>query len=335
MGVMTPKPIIAIVGATGLIGSDIIALLEERKVSSSEIRLFASADSAGEFYRIGGIEATVEVLEDEVPSKIDLAIFALSPELARKFAPKFTKNGIIVIDTSTAFRADEQIPLVTAGVNSVPREAKIIACPNPAAVQLAPVLKLLDGIAGIKRLVISTYHPVSSAGKTALDELWAQTRAVFNQTQMPNEAFQNQIAFNCIPQTDVFHDSGYTREELAIGGELRRILKPAEFSASVTTVRIPVFHGLSMTVNAELKSDLNPLDFSAELRQLSGIAVSEEATEFPMPLDVAGSDEVHVGRIRHDASVVHGLDFWVVADCVRRGSALNAVQIAEQLIRSE
>jgi aspartate-semialdehyde dehydrogenase len=226
------------------------------------------------------------------------------------------------------------IPLVVPEVNisSVTPDTKIIANPNCSTIQLVPVLQVIHELAGLKHVVVSTYQSVSGAGKNALDELWGQTIAICNQQQMPQEAFQHQIAFNCIPQIDVILDDGFTKEEYKIINESRKILGQPDLRITATAVRVPVFFGHAESVFVETERELSPQAAIKAMAQKAGVVVHAAMDEYPMQIDIAGQDEIHVGRIRRDTSVTNGLSFWVVADNVRKGAALNAVQILEKLL---
>jgi aspartate-semialdehyde dehydrogenase len=330
----TPRkpPVIAIVGATGLVGNEMLVVLEERKLPIAEVRLFASQDSVGEVYKFREDEIAVKLLEEDSFEGVDIALFATSAELSAKFVPLATKAGAIAIDNSSHFRMSPDVPLVVPEVNfEAARGKKIIANPNCSTIQLVPVLKALHDLAGLQHVVVSTYQSVSGAGKAALDELWSQSIAVFNQSEMTHEAFQHQIAFNCIPQIDVFLENGFTKEEYKIINESRKILGIADLRITATAVRVPVFYSHAESVFVETDRPITP-DIAAEkLATVSGVTVHTTPEEYPMQLDVAGTDDIHVGRIRRDESVKHGLSLWIVADNVRKGAALNAVQIAERL----
>jgi aspartate-semialdehyde dehydrogenase len=226
------------------------------------------------------------------------------------------------------------IPLVVPEVNlhEVTERTKIIANPNCSTIQLVPVLHAIHELAGLKHVVVSTYQSVSGAGKIALDELWSQTIAICNQQEMPMEAFQHQIAFNCIPQIDVILEDGYTKEEYKIINESRKILGMPSLRITATAVRVPVFFGHAESVFVETERAVEPDALVKELSARSGIVVHAAMDEYPMQIDIAGQDDIHVGRVRRDPSVEHGLSLWVVADNVRKGAALNAVQIMEKLI---
>lgn len=326
------NPVIAIVGATGLVGNEMLVVLEERKLPIAEVRLFASQDSVGEVYKFRQDEVSVKLLEEDSFEGVDIALFATSAELSAKFVPLAVKAGAIAIDNSSNFRMSSDVPLVVPEVNfESARGKKIIANPNCSTIQLVPVLQAIHEIAGLKHVVVSTYQSVSGAGKAALDELWSQSIAVFNQSEMTHEAFQHQIAFNCIPQIDVLMDNGFTKEEYKIINESRKILGIPDLKITATAVRVPVFYSHAESVFVETERPITPEGLCEKLSKCPGVAVHATPEEYPMQLEVAGTDDIHVGRIRRDESVPHGLSLWIVADNVRKGAALNAVQIAERL----
>lgn len=326
------NPVVAIVGATGLVGNEMLVVLEERKLPVKEVRLFASQDSVGEVYKFREDEIAVKLLEEDSFEGVDIALFGTSAELSAKFVPLAVKAGAIAIDNSSHFRMSSDVPLVVPEVNFDAVQGKrIIANPNCSTIQLVPVLKAIHQIAGLKHVVVSTYQSVSGAGKAALDELWSQTLAVFNQQEMTHEAFQHQIAFNCIPQIDVVLENGFTKEEYKIINESRKILGIPDLRITATAVRVPVFYSHAESVFVETERSITTEAFVAAASKVPGITVHASSDEYPMQIDVAGNDEIHVGRIRKDESVPNGLSLWIVADNVRKGAALNAVQIAERL----
>ncbi len=332
MTATTKTPVIAIVGATGLVGNEMLVVLEERKLPVAEVRLFASQDSVGEVYKFREDEIAVRLLEEDSFEGVDIALFATSAELSAKFVPLATKAGAIAIDNSSHFRMSSDVPLVVSEVNfEDARGKKIIANPNCSTIQLVPVLKAIHELAGLKHVVVSTYQSVSGAGKAALDELWGQSVAIFNQTEMTHEAFQHQIAFNCIPQIDVFMENGFTKEEYKIINESRKILGIPDLRITATAVRVPVFYSHAESVFVETERPITVEQLGEQLSKTQGIVVHTTPEEYPMQLDVSGTDDIHVGRLRKDDSVEHGLSMWIVADNVRKGAALNAVQIAERL----
>ena len=328
------SPVIAIVGATGLVGGEMLVVAEERKIPCGEIRLFASKDSVGEVYKFRDQEVEVQELTEASFEGVDYALFGTSGELAAKFVPCAVKAGAVAIDNSSHFRMSPEVPLVVPEVNMDVVTAKdpIIANPNCSTIQLVPVLAAIHRVAGLKHVVVSTYQSVSGAGKDALDELWGQTVAICNQQEMPMEAFQHQIAFNCIPQIDVILDNGFTKEEYKIINESKKILRLPELRITATAVRVPVFYSHAESVHVETERAVSVEEIHAELQKVPGVVVHASFDEYPMQIDVAGTDDIHVGRIRVDPSVPHGVSLWIVADNVRKGAALNAVQILEKLI---
>lgn len=326
------KYVVAIAGATGLVGQEMLSCLEHSKLGISEVRLLASADSAGELYKFRGDEAQIRELQPNSFEGCDYALFATSAELSAKFVPAAVESGAIAIDNSSHFRLDPKVPLIVPEVNLAALGTnRVIANPNCSTIQLVPVLQALHAAAGLKRVVVSTYQSVSGAGKAALDELWSQTLSIFNQRDFTPEAFMHQIAFNCIPQIDVMRDDGYSREEYKIIHESRKILGMPALRITATAVRVPVLHSHAESVNIEFERDISIADAVAHLTGKPGIAVYPEWTDYPMQLAATGTDEIHVGRIRRDESVPFGLNLWIVADNIRKGAALNAVQILEAI----
>lgn len=330
----TNPPTIAIVGATGLVGNELLVVLEERKLPVASLRLLASKDSVGEVYRFRDDEVVVEELTEGSFDGVDIALFAASAELSATFVPKAVAAGATVIDTSPFFRLQTDVPLVVPDVNvaAVQGGDKLIANPAASVIQLAPVLHAINEIAGLEHVVVSTYQSVSGAGKDALDELWAQSLAVFNQTEMPQEVFQHQVAFNCIPHIDLILENGFSKEETRIIEESKKILGLPNLRITATAVRVPVFYGDGASVFVETKRRISQEDILTRLAATSGITLHPVQDEFPMQIDVAGSNDIHVGRIRRDPSVENGISFWTVADNVRRGAAVNVVQIVERLV---
>ncbi|MBX7145252.1 MAG: aspartate-semialdehyde dehydrogenase [Oligoflexia bacterium] len=331
---MKSKPVIAIAGATGVVGNEMLAVLEQLNIPCSELRLLASKDSVGELYKFHSDEIRVEQLDGAAFEGADVALFATSNDLAREFVPLAVEAGAVVIDNSSAFRLQPEIPLVVPEVNfeAIKSSDRIIANPNCSTIQLVPVLQAIHQAAGLRRVVVTTFQSVSGAGKAALDELWDQTLAIFNQREIKIEAFPHQIAFNCIPQIDVLMDDGYTREEFKIIQESRKILGLANLKITATAVRVPVFHGHAGSVNVETEKPLSPKEVSEILSKRSELAVFSEAADYPMQLSVAGTDAIQVGRIRRDDSAPNALNLWIVADNIRKGAALNAVQILQRLL---
>ena len=331
---MKKEPVICIAGATGLVGNEMLVVLEQLKIPAQEVRLLASENSAGEVYRFHDEELEVQTLTAESFQDVDIALFATSGELSAKFGPCAVEAGAVAIDNSSHFRMDPNVPLVVPEVNfsAVTDKTRIIANPNCSTIQLVPVLQAIHEVAGLEHVVVSTYQSVSGAGKHALDELWEQTMAVFNQKEVPMEAFQHQIAFNCIPQIDVMLDNGYTKEEFKIINESRKILGQPNLRITATAVRIPVLYAHSESVFVETSREATLEQVVSALQKVDGMRVYDNSQDYPMPLDVGGTDEIHVGRLRKDESVKNGFSMWIVADNVRKGAALNAVQIVQRLI---
>lgn len=331
---LSKNSVVAIAGATGLVGSEMLNVLEQRKVPCSELKLLASKDSAGEVYKFNDQEVEVEALSTDSFEGVDIALFGTSAELSAIHVPAAAAAGAVCIDNSSYFRMKPEVPLVVPEVNidAIKEGDMIIANPNCSTIQLVPVLDVIHRAAGLKHVVVSTYQSVSGAGKAALDELWGQTLAVFNQQEMPQEAFQHQIAFNCIPQIDVFAENGFTKEELKIINESRKILGLPDLRITATAVRVPVFYGHAESVFVETEKPFDLAELVKRLSKAPGVSVRAAHAEYPMQFEAAGTDDIHVGRIRRDESVENGLSLWVVADNVRKGAALNAVQIAERLI---
>lgn len=331
---MKKEPVIAIAGATGVVGSEMLTVLEELEFPCSALRLLASQDSVGEVYSFRQEEVEVELLHEAAFEGVDIALFATSAELSAKFVPLAVSSGAVAIDNSSHFRMQVDVPLVVPEVNpdAISASSKIIANPNCSTIQLVPILKVIHENAGLKRVVVSTYQSVSGAGKAALDELWNQTLAIFNQQSFESEVFPHQIAFNCIPHIDVILDNGYSKEEYKIINESRKILEIPGLPITATAVRVPVFHAHAESVNVETVRELPLRRFMDLLEQAKGVQVYPSFVEYPVQLDVAQNNLIHVGRIRKDESVAHGFDMWIVADNLRKGAALNAVQIAQLLI---
>lgn len=330
---------VAVVGATGAVGEQMREVLEERDFPVGEIRLLASERSAGQFLPFQGRQIRVEVLKEDSFKDIDIGLFSAGGSVSTKFAPLAVKAGAVVVDNTSVFRMEPDIPLVVPEVNSkdIPkyRARGIVANPNCSTIQMVVALKPIHDAVRIKRIVVSTYQSVSGAGRQAMEELSQQVAALFNGRELKKEKFPHQIAFNCIPHIDVFMDDGYTKEEWKMIHETRKILGEANLPVTATTVRVPVFCSHSESVNVETVVKLSAAEAKRILREAPGIIVADEPAEniYPMAIEAVGKDSTYVGRIREDNSVPNGLNLWVVADNLRKGAALNAVQIAEILIR--
>jgi len=327
---------LAVVGATGMVGHEILNILEERFPTSliDEFYVFASARSAGGKIIFKDREYTVEELtENSFDRGIDIALFSAGGSVSKKFAPIAAAHGCIVVDNSSAWRMEANVPLVVPEVN--PEDIKshrgIIANPNCSTIQAVVALKPLHDRYRIKRIVYSTYQAVSGAGTAGFNDL--------TETLMGGkpQKFAHAIAGNCLPHIDDFLDNGYTKEEMKMVNETRKILHAPELAITATTVRVPVYYGHSESVNVEFHEKFELEELVAALRNAPGVVVQDDPQnkEYPMPLKVAGRDEVYVGRIRRDESVASGVNLWVVADNIRKGAATNAVQIAELLMNQK
>jgi aspartate-semialdehyde dehydrogenase len=334
-----PKYNVAIVGATGAVGEQMREVLEERKFPVGEMRLLASERSAGQFLEFDGRQRRVDVLNESSFQEIDIALFSAGGSVSAKYAPLAVSAGAVVVDNTACFRMVPDIPLVVPEVNASAigdyKNRGIIANPNCSTIQMVVVLKTLHDAARIKRVVVSTYQSVSGAGRQAMEELSQQIAALFNSQDVEKKKFPHQIAFNCIPHIDVFMEDGYTKEEWKMIHETRKILGEPSLALTATTVRVPVFCSHSESVNVETEKQLTAAEVRALLREAPGIIVADEPENnlYPLALDATGKDGIYVGRIREDHSVQNGINLWVVADNLRKGAALNAVQIAEILIR--
>ena len=331
---MKKEPVIAVVGATGVVGNEMLTVIEDSALPFTEIRLLASENSAGESYKFKGENLIVKELKEDSFKEVDIALFAVSSGLAEKFVPIAIDAGALVIDNSSQFRMDKEIPLVVPEINGdkISESTKLIANPNCSTIQLVMVLDKIQEISNIKRVVVSTYQAVSGAGKEALNELWEQTLAIFNQKELERNAFQHQIAFNCIPQVNIFKENGYTLEEEKVIEESKKILNLPDLKVTCTAVRVPVFNGHAESVNVETEKEVDIEALQKLLDSSKGIEVYPNFEEYPMQQGTTSTNDVHVGRIRKDESVDFGLNLWIVMDNIRKGAALNAVQIAKLAI---
>ena len=328
---------LAIMGATGVVGQEMVSVLEERKFPIDTLHLFASERSAGSTLPYMGQELVVKVLKEDVFSGIDLVLGATDSTLARKFAPYAVQAGSVVIDNSSAFRMEPAVPLVVPEVNAhaLSNHRGIIANPNCSTAQMVVALKPLHDAARIRRVVVTTFQSVSGTGKEAMNELMEQTKALLSFQEVECKVYAQQIAFNCIVNWDCDPKTGYTEEETKIINETRKIMGDASIQVTATTIRVPVFRSHGESVNIETEKKLTANEARALLSAAPGVKVFDDPARklYPTPLDTVGEDDVYVGRIREDASIPNGLHLWVVADNLRKGAALNAVQIAEELIR--
>jgi len=326
---------IAIVGATGAVGETMLNILAERNFPVGEVIALASERSAGSKVQFGNTSLTVQDLATFDPTGIDIALFSAGGDIAREYAPQFAAKGVVVIDNSSAFRQDADIPLVVSEVNPddiKQRPRGIIANPNCSTMQMLVAIAPLHKKYGITRINVATYQSVSGAGRSAMDELGQQTAQLLNFKEINPEKFPLQIAFNLIPHIDSFLDNGFTREEMKLVWETRKILGDDSIEVNPTAVRVPVFYGHAEAVHLETRDKVSADAARTLLAQSPGITVvdAREAGGYPTPVTHAsGQDAVFVGRIREDISHPRGLDLWIVADNIRKGAALNAVQLAE------
>jgi aspartate-semialdehyde dehydrogenase len=327
---------VAVVGATGIGGRQIVECLEEREFPVGTIKFLGSSRSAGEAVEFKGQPVAAAEIDDDSFAGIDIAFFAAGSDAAREYCPAAALAGAVCIDTSGAWRMDPKVPLVIPNVNpeAISRYtgSGIIAVPNSAVIQLVTALKPLHDRAVIRRAVISTYQSVSGTGSMAVKELERQIRSLFNGKPVEAKVYPHQIAFNCIPQVDAFTGNGYTREEMKLINETGKIIG-GDMRITATAVRVPVFYGHSAAVSVETERKITAEDARDLLRNAPGCRLVDDPAErdYPMPVDAAGDDDVLVGRIREDFSCENGLNLWVVADNVRIGAA-DAVQVAEILV---
>jgi aspartate-semialdehyde dehydrogenase len=333
---MKKKPAVAIVGATGLVGREMLHCLEQRNFPLESLRLFASGRSAGEKIEFRGKQIVVENLATASFSKDDIVLASAGAKVSEMFAPKAVSEGAVVIDNSSAFRMSPDVPLVVPEVNREKafEHKGIIANPNCSTIQLVVVLWPIHKAFGLKRVIVSTYQAVSGAGKRAMDELVSQCVSILNHRPVKIEKLPHQIAFNLLPHIDVFEENGYTKEEMKMIRETRKITGLHNLCITATCVRVPVLNGHSESVVLDLEKDATPEDIKSVLDGASGVKVVDDPreNEYPMPLLASGKDDVLVGRIRKDTSADKSVSLWIAADNLRKGAGLNAVQIAEVLL---
>ena len=330
------KYVVAVVGATGAVGEEMISILEDREFPVEKLRLFASERSEGKTLTFLDNEVPVETLSKNSFKGIDIALFSAGGERSKIWAPVAVKSGCIVIDNSSQWRMDPEVPLVVPEVN--PQDLKwhkgIIANPNCSTIQMVVVLKPIHEAAKIKRVVVTTFQSVSGTGKKAMEELMQQTVDLLNFRQVQATVYPHQIAFNCIPHIDSLLENGYTKEEMKMVNETRKIMGEDSIRITATAVRVPVFRCHSESLNIETEKKITADEVRAVLSAAPGIVIYDAPAKnvYPLPVEVADKDETYVGRIREDESTENGINMWIVADNLRKGAALNAVQIAEKLI---
>ena len=323
---------VAIIGATGLVGRTFLKVLKERNFPVEKLYLYASANSAGKKIEFNGTEYTVMELKDEnIANDVDIALFSAGGGVSLEYAPKFKAKGAVVIDNSSAWRMDKNIPLVVPEANpeALKNHPGIIANPNCSTIQVMPVLKVLQEKYGLKRVIYSTYQAVAGSGQKGLNDLEANLKGE------PSKGYPHQIAFNALPHIDVFLDNGYTKEEEKMINETRKILNLPDLRVTATCVRVPIRFGHAVSVNVELEKPFELEDVINAFEEKEGIIVQNDGKNniYPMPINAQDSDEVYVGRIRKDFSADNALNLWVVADNIRKGAATNTIQIAETLIK--
>ena len=329
--------VIAIVGASGAVGQELLAVLEQRQFPVSELRLFGSERSAGKTYLFKGKEHTVRLLQhDDAFKGVDIAFISAGASVSHAYAEDITHYGAIMIDNSSAFRMDEDVPLVVPEVNAADafvRPRNIIANPNCTTIQMVVALQAIERLSHITRVHVSTYQAASGAGAQAMKELENQYRQVLNGEQPTVEKFAYQLAYNLIPHIDVFTDNGYTKEEMKMYNETRKIMH-SDVKVSATCVRVPSLRAHSESVWVETEQPISVAQAREAFASAQGCVLMDEPDKkiYPMPLFFSGKDEVFVGRIRKDLTNENGLSFWCVSDQIRKGAALNAVQIAEVLL---
>jgi aspartate-semialdehyde dehydrogenase len=328
--------VVAVVGATGAVGNEMITTLEERDFPVKNLRLFASERSEGKKLSYSDREVSVETLSENSFEGIDIALFSAGAERSKLWAPVAVRSGCVVVDNSSQWRMNPEVPLVVPEVN--PDDLKwhkgIIANPNCSTIQMVVVLKPIHDAAKIRRVVVTTFQAVSGTGQKAIDELLQQTKDLLNFREATCNVYPYQIAFNVLPHIDKFLENDYTKEEMKMVNETRKIMGDGSIRVTATTVRVPVFRGHSESVNIETERKLTANDVRAILSRAPGVVVFDAPHKnvYPLPVDIAGKDDTYVGRIREDESIEKGINLWIVADNLRKGAALNAVQIAEKLI---
>jgi len=328
--------IVAVIGATGAVGEEMVKTLENRDFPVGELRLYASDRSLGKTREFRGKEVPVDVLGEGSFDGVDIALFSAGGERSKQWAPVAVRSGCVIIDNSSAWRMEEDVPLVVPEVNpdDLKRHKGIIANPNCSTIQMVLALKPIHEAAKIKRVVVTTFQSVSGTGRRAIEELLRQTADLLSFKEIEKKVYPHQIAFNCIPHIDSFLESGYSKEEMKLANETRKILGDNSIRLTATAVRVPVFRGHSESVNIETGKKLAANEVRALLSTAPGVIVFDapEKDIYPLAIDVVGKDEVYVGRIREDESIENGINMWIVGDNLLKGAALNAVQIAEILI---
>ncbi len=330
---------VAVVGATGAVGNEMVKILEERNFPVAKLLLLASERSLGKSLEYKGQSLPVEVLKEDSFTDVRIGLFSAGGNVSEKYAPLAARAGCVVVDNTSAFRMAPDIPLVVPEVNPEAiaqyKQRGIIANPNCSTVQMVVALKPIHDAVRIKRIVVSTYQAVSGTGKKAIEELSNQTRALLGMREPAVKVYPHRIAFNCLPQIDVFLDNGYTKEEMKMVNETKKIMKDDSIAVTATTVRVPVFYAHSESINIETEKKITAAEVRELLAKAPGVKIVDDPKNlvYPLAIDAVGRDETFVGRIREDESITYGINMWVVSDNLRKGAALNAVQIAEILVR--
>jgi aspartate-semialdehyde dehydrogenase len=334
--VMPARPVVAVAGATGAVGVEMLNVLAQRGFPASRVRALASSRSAGRRMPFGAGELVVEEMTDASFAGVDIALFSAGADVSRRFREAVTSAGAVMIDNSSAFRMEEGVPLVVPEVNpgDAALHSGVIANPNCSTIQMVVALQPLAGLAPIRRIVVSTYQAASGAGQAAMDELYEQSGDFLAGREFEAEQFAHRIAFNCIPHIDVFLEDGSTKEEWKMVVETRKIMHLPDVAVSATCVRVPVLRCHSESINVEFAAPVTVEAARAALEAAPGVKVLDDPASklYPMPALLEGTDDTYVGRLRRDPGVENGLAMWVVADQLRKGAALNAVQIAELLV---
>ena len=332
---MPANPVVAVAGATGAVGREMLLVLEQRDFPASQVRALASSRSAGSTIPFRGGELTVEEMTADSFAGVDIALFAAGGSISEQLRPAVVAAGAVMIDNSSAFRMEDDVPLVVPEVNptAVYSHSGVIANPNCSTIQMVVALSPLHEVSPIKRVVVSTYQAASGAGAAGMEELYNQSRQFLDGEPLTVEKFAHQIAFNCIPHIDVFLDDGTTKEEWKMVAETQKILDP-DIEVCANCVRVPVLRSHAEMINVEFIAPISVEQAREAFEEAPGILVIDDPAEkaYPMPGLLAGTDATYVGRLRKDPSVKYGLNFWCVADQLRKGAALNAVQIAELLL---
>ena len=334
---MPTNPVVAVCGATGAVGREMLKVLEQHNFPASKVVALASARSVGKKLPFNGGELEVHEMTPESFEGIDIALFSAGAGVSKKMREHVVKAGAVMIDNSSAFRMEEGVPLVVPEVNpdAAFEHNGVIANPNCSTIQMVVALKPLYDLSHIKRVVVSTYQAASGAGAKGMSELYNQTKDFLDNKELEVSAFQHQIAFNCIPHIDVFLDDDYTKEEWKMVAETKKILGDSTVNVAPTCVRVPVLRCHAESLNVEFDSEVSVEEARQAFEKAPGVQMMDDpaTNTYPMPGLLAGSDDTYVGRLRKDPTVEHGLAFWIVADQIRKGAALNAVQIAEMLVK--